>query len=205
MGVSSAGTFKKIVSGDKINSNVKFSAPIEFNPYCKLIFSGNTIPRLGRGRDSDAIVDRLIIVPFNASFNKGTEGFSPFIKYDLRTQESMEYLVRIGIEGLKRVLHNNSFTTTKAIDAELAEYEESLNPINTFFDEVGDSLEHEPTKKCYRLYDQFCFENAMKPISHVEFSRQVKERFGYDIKTVRFEGKPTKIFVKKVDDNEHVN
>jgi hypothetical protein len=33
----------------------------------------------------------------------------------------------------------------------------------------------------------------------------VKERFGYDIKTVRFEGKPTKIFVKKVDDNEHVN
>ena len=197
--IPSAGTFKKIVSGDRINANVKFAAPIEFNPYCKLIFSGNTIPRLGRGRDSDAIIDRLIIVPFNGSFNKNTEGFSPFIKYDLRTVDSMEYLVRIGIEGLKRVLQNNAFTTTKAIDAELAEYEEALNPINTFFDEVGDSLEHEPTKKCYRLYDQFCFENAMKPISHVEFSRQVKERFGYDIKTIRYEGKPTKIFVKKVD------
>ena len=88
---------------------------------------------------------------------------------------------------------------------ELAEYEEALNPISTFFEEMGDSLCNEPTKKCYRLYDQFCFENAMKPISHVEFSRQVKERFGYDIKTVRFEGKPTKIFVKKVDDNEHVS
>lgn len=195
--IPSAGIFKKVVSGDRVNANVKFAAPIEFNPYCKLIFSGNTIPRLGRGRDSDAIIDRLIIVPFNASFNKGTEGFSPFIKYQLRSEECMEYLVRIGIEGLKRVLATNSFTTADSVDAELAEYQETLNPITTFFEEMGDSMEHEPTKKCYRLYDQFCFENAMKPISHVEFSKQVKDHFGYEIKTVRFEGKPTKIFVRK--------
>ena len=200
--IPSAGVFKKIVSGDRMNANVKFAAPIEFNPYCKLIFSGNTIPRLGRGKDSDAVIDRLIIVPFNASFNKNTAGFSPFIKYQLRDAECMEYLVKIGIEGLKRVLKNNAFTTSAAVDKELAEYQESLNPICTFFEDVGDSLEHEPTKKCYRLYDQFCFENAMKPISHVEFSRQVKDYFGYDIKTVRISGKPTKIFVKKDGDKD---
>lgn len=195
--IPSAGIFKKVVSGDRMNANVKFAAPIEFNPYCKLIFSGNTIPRLGRGRDSDAIIDRLIIVPFNASFNKGTAGFSPFIKYQLRTPECMEYLVKIGLEGLKRVLAAQGFTTTEGTDKELADYAEALNPISTFFDEVGDSLCNEPTRKCYRLYDQFCYENAMKPISHVEFSKQVKDRFGYEIKTVRFEGKPTKIFVQK--------
>lgn len=195
--IPSAGIFKKVVSGDRMNANVKFAAPIEFNPYCKLIFSGNTIPRLGRGRDSEAIIDRLIIVPFNASFNKGTEGFSPFIKYQLRSEECMEYLARIGIEGLKRVLATNAFTSAESVDAELAEYEESLNPISTFFDEMGDSMEHEPTKKCYRLYDQFCYENALKPISHIEFSKQVKDYYGYEIKTLRYEGKPTKIFVKK--------
>ena len=198
--IPSAGIFKKIVSGDRMNANVKFAAPIEFNPYCKLIFSGNTIPRLGRGRDSDAIIDRLIIVPFNASFNKNTAGFSPFIKYQLRSEECMEYLVKIGIEGLKRVLQNNSFTTSSATDNELAEYQEALNPIITFFEEIGDGMEHEPTRKCYRLYDQFCFENAMKPISHVEFSKQVKDHFGYGIKTVRVNGKPTKIFVRKETD-----
>lgn len=197
--IPSAGVFKKVVSGDRMNANIKFAAPIEFNPYCKLIFSGNTIPRIGRGRDSDAIVDRLIIVPFNASFNKQTEGFTPFIKYQLRDPECMEYLVKIGIEGLKRVLSTNSFTTTASIDQELAEYEEALNPITTFFEEMGDSMCNEPTKKCYRLYDQFCFEAAMKPISHVEFSKQVKDHFGYDIKTVRVEGKPTKIFVRAED------
>lgn len=203
--IPSAGIFKKIVSGDRMNANVKFAAPIEFNPYCKLIFSGNTIPRLGRGRDSDAIIDRLIIVPFNASFNKNTEGFSPFIKYQLRTPECMEYLVKIGLEGLKRVLATNSFTVTDDMNRELAEYAEALNPISTFFAEVGDSMENEPTKKCYRQYDQYCYENAMKPISHVEFSRQVKEFFGYDIKTVRFQGKPTKIYVRKEDCNEDLD
>lgn len=203
--IPSAGVFKKIVSGDRMNANVKFAAPIEFNPYCKLIFSGNTIPRLGRGRDSDAVIDRLIIVPFNASFNKNTEDFSPFIKYQLRTPECMEYLVKIGLEGLKRVLATNSFTITDDMNRELAEYAEALNPITTFFAEVGDTLENEPTKKCYRLYDQYCFENAMKPISHVEFSRQVKEFFGYDIKTVRFQGKPTKIYVRKDETGEDMD
>ena len=199
--IPSAGVFKKIVSGDRINANVKNQAPIEFNPYCKLIFSGNTIPRLGRGRDSSAIIDRLIIVPFNGSFNKSTEGFSPFIKYQLRDAECMEYLVKLGIDGLKRVLQNNAFTTTDAIEHELEEYEESLNPISLFFEEMGDSLENEPTNKCYRLYDQFCFENTMKPISKVEFSKQVKDFYGYDIKNTRVNGKQVKIFIRKEGEN----
>lgn len=195
--IPSAGIFKKVVSGDRMNANVKFAAPIEFNPYCKLIFSGNTIPRLGRGRDSDAILDRLIIVPFNASFNKGTDSFSPFIKYQLRTAECMEYMARIGIEGLKRVLNTQGFTTTAAIDAELEEYAETLNPITMFFDEMGDSMLHESTKKCYRRYNEFCIENAMKPISHNEFSRQVKSYYGYDIKVMNIDRKSTRVFVEK--------
>lgn len=194
--IPSAGIFKKIVSGDRMNANVKFSAPIEFNPYCKLIFSGNTIPRLGRGRDSEAIIDRLIIVPFNASFNKNTEGFSPFIKYQLRTPETMEYLIKVGIEGLQRVLENNAFTSCEQIENELQEYEETLNPILSFFDEIGDQLENEPTKKAYRRYNEFCLENSLKPISHIEFSKRVKEHFKYTTKAVRVNGKVQKVFVK---------
>lgn len=195
--IPSAGIFKKVVSGDRMNANVKFAAPIEFNPYCKLIFSGNTIPRLGRGRDSDAILDRLIIVPFNASFNKNTEGFSPFIKYQLRSEECMEYLVKIGIEGLKRVLNAQGFTSTKGTEMELAEYAETLNPISMFFEEMGDSMVHEATKKCYRRYNEFCMENAMKPISHIEFSKQVKAHYGYEIKVMNIAGKSTRVFVKR--------
>ena len=199
--IPSAGIFKKVVSGDRMNANVKFAAPIEFNPYCKLIFSGNTIPRLGRGRDSDAILDRLIIVPFNASFNKGNAGFSPFIKYQLRSSDCMEYLVKIGLEGLKRVLDSQGFTSTEGTERELAEYAETLNPISMFFDEMGDSMLNEQTKKCYRRYNEFCIENAMKPISHIEFSKQVKAHYGYEIKVMTIDRKSARVFVKK--DGEH--
>ena len=195
--IPSAGVFKKVVSGDRMNANVKFAAPIEFNPYCKLIFSGNTIPRLGRGRDSDAILDRLIIVPFNASFNKDSDSFSPFIKYQLRKPECMEYLIQIGIQGLKRVLAAQGFTTTEGTEKELAEYAETLNPITVFFDEMGDLMLNETSKKCYRRYNEFCIENAMKPVSHVEFSKLVKEHYGYEIKVMRIEGKTARVFVKK--------
>lgn len=200
--IPSAGIFKKVVSGDRMNANVKFAAPIEFNPYCKLIFSGNTIPRLGRGRDSDAILDRLIIVPFNAEFNKNSGTFSPFIKYQLRDPACMEYLVKLGIEGLKRVLKAQGFTTTESTEKELAEYAETLNPISMFFDEMGDSMVNEATKKCYRRYNEFCIENAMKPISHIEFSKQVKAHYGYDIKVMTIEKKSTRVFVKKAGDQD---
>lgn len=192
--IPSAGTFKKVVSGDRVNANVKFEKPIEFAPYCKLIFSGNTIPRLGRGRDSEAIIDRLIIVPFNAEFNADTKGYSPFIKYQLRTSEVMEYLVKIGVEGLKRVLKTNVFTTNAEIETAIEEYAETLNPIASFFEEMGDSMQNEPTKKCYRRYNEFCIENAMKPISNIEFSKQVREHYGYEIKVVKVNGKSVRVF-----------
>lgn len=195
--IANSGIFKKIVSGDRINCNVKYGQPIEFNPYCKLIFSGNNIPRIGRGSDSSAIVDRLVIVPLNGKFNPKNKGFDPFIKYKLRTDEVMQYLILIGLAGLKRVLETNSFTTTEQIEQELVEYEETLNPVITFFSEVGDSLLNEPTKKCYRRYNEFCYESSLKPISHIQFSKQVKEHFGYDIKNMRIEGKTHKVFVKK--------
>lgn len=195
--IPSAGIFKKVVSGDRMNANVKFAAPIEFNPYCKLIFSGNTIPRLGRGRDSDAIIDRIVIIPFNASFSKNTAGFSPFIKYQLRTPETMEYLIKIGVEGLQRVLKNNAFTTNKQIENELLDYEETLNPVKSFFDEMGDSLENETVNKCYRRYNEFCIDNSLKPMSNIEFSKRVKEHYNYDVKVMRLGGKTTRVFVKK--------
>ena len=195
--IPSAGIFKKIVSGDRMNTNKKYEDPIEFNPYCKLIFSGNTIPRLGRGRDSEAIIDRLIIIPFKADFTKDNDDFDPHIKYKLHDPEVMEYLIKIGIEGLQRVLSNNGFTECEEVQKELDDFTEKINPITTFFEEVGDDLENEPTKFAYRKYKEFCMENVMKPMAHVEFSKIVKEQKGYVIKAMKINGKTTKVFIKE--------
>lgn len=115
---SQVAVFKKIVTGDRIKAERKGQDPFEFNPYTKLLFSANDIPRM---KDkTGAVLRRLVIIPFNARFSKYLEDgvtidpkFRPYIKYELNEQSSVEYMIKIGIEGLKRIIENNGFTKSK--------------------------------------------------------------------------------------------
>lgn len=203
--IRNTAILKKVISGDPITVEEKGSHPYVLKSYAKLLFSGNSIPRMGKGRDNEALLDRFIIVPLNAIFSKDDPDFDPYIKYKLRTQESMEYLIKIGIEGLKRVLKNNGFTESEKVQVELKEYEEVNNPMLSFFMEVEDGnikLENEPTKRCYKRYQEFCLENNFNAVSHIEFSKQVKKRFGYVIEPRKLNGKNYRVFLKKGAENE---
>lgn len=193
--ISDTSIFKKLVTGDRINVEKKGQDPFDFNNYSKLIFSANEIPRLGRGRDSAALLSRIIIIPFNARFSKSDPDFDPFIKYKLRKPESMKYLVRVGVEGLIRVLKNNGFTTSKRVEQEIKNYEYENNPIKQFFDDYG-SPENRTTKTVYNDYKGYCYTNGLNPMSHAQFSRQVKKEFDLIISNVRIDGKQFKTFVK---------
>ena len=196
--IRAAGTFKKIVSGDAITVNIKYENPVKFNPYCKLIFSGNTIPRLGKGYDADAIIDRLIIIPFNADFSKqNTSDFDPFIKDKLRTEKAQERLIKIGIDGLHRVLKNNSFTIPDQSKDELEEYEKILNPTTVFIELNKDRIVNHSTQKIYDHYKTWCIDEGIKAISHAQLSRIINKELGLETMLKRIDGKPTRIFAEK--------
>ena len=191
--------FKKIVTGETIDAEQKGQPKFDFEPYCKLLFSANNIPRIGKGRDSSAILRRLVIVPFNAKFDSKDPNFKPFIGDSLKGQESMEYLIQLGIQGLKRVLNERAYTTSQKVQDELDEYEEINNPILGFFricDDEGFNIEGEPTNKVYQRYQEYCIANTLTPMSNGEFSKQVKKHFGFVIVDKKINGKKYRIFVK---------
>lgn len=191
--------FKKIVTGQSIDAEQKGQPKFNFEPYCKLLFSANSIPRIGKGRDSGAILRRLVIVPFNARFTPDSPDYKPFIGEDLRCQESMEYMIQLGLQGLKRVLESRLYTTNEAMEEELIEYEESNNPIIGFFREAENDevkIEDEVTNVVYRRYNEWCLSNSLQPLSNGEFSKQVKKHFGFKIADRRVNGKKCRIFVK---------
>lgn len=191
--------FKKIVTGETIEGEHKGKDSFDFDPYCKLIFSANSIPRLGKGRDNSALMRRLVIIPFNANFNNENPNFKPFIGDSLKGQESMEYLILLGIQGLKRVLINRKFTTSQKVQDELDEFEESNNPILGFFKECQNEefgIENEPTNKVYKRYQEYCIANTLTPMSNGEFSKQVKKHFDFAIIDKKINGKKYRIFVK---------
>ena len=68
--ISNTATFKKVVSGDVITVEKKGKDPFKLRSYAKFFFSANSLPRLGRGKDSSAVMDRLVIIPFDAKFTK---------------------------------------------------------------------------------------------------------------------------------------
>lgn len=196
--VTDAAEFKKIVTGETIDAEQKGQPKFDFEPYVKLIFSANNIPRIGKGRDSTAILRRLVIIPFNAQFTKESmgENFKPYIGDELKGQESMEYMIQLGIEGLKRVLENRKFTSSAKIQTELDEYEETNNPVLGFFKEIEkDEIENEPTADVYRKYTVFCSENSLQALSKGEFSKQVKKYFQFTIVDKRINGKKCRVFV----------
>ena len=192
--IPNPAAFKKLVSGDRLNAERKGQDPFDFNNYSKLLFSANNIPRI---KDkSGAVVNRLVIIPFNARFSSDDPDFDPYIKYKLRRNDSMEYLIQIGLAGLKRVLENRRFTTSMKVEKEIQEYEENNNPILLFFKEEP-KIENEPTNKVYMKYTEFCVANSFTPMSNIEFSKQVKKRFDFDIVNKTLKGKKYRIFVKK--------
>lgn len=182
--------FKKIVSGDRIQAEFKGQDSFDFNPYVKLVFSANNIPRM---KDkTGAVISRLVIIPFNAEFSENSSDYDPDIKYKLQGQESLEYFIRIGIEGLKRILHNRRFTKSVKVQKELDEYEEYNNPVIGFFKEQEEGyLFRETTKDIYLKYSIYCSENGFQAESSNQFGRSVKSLF-------KVESVPRKIGNKSV-------
>lgn len=178
-------TFKKMVTGNRINAEKKGQDPFEFNPYCKFLFSANSVPRM---RDkTGAVQRRLLIIPFEAKFDKNSPDFRPFISTELQEQTAIERLIILGIQGLKRVLTDKAFTvSTKAVNA-LKEYEEENNSIISFINEYGiENIENEPTKNVYAAYSEFCFANGLKEAySNISFSKQIQKRYGFEIVSTR--------------------
>ena len=192
--IPNAAVFKKVVSGDRITVEYKNKNPFSFNNYAKFLFSANNMPRI---KDkTGAVLDRLIIIPFNATFSPDDPDFDPYIKYKLRGDDVMEYLIQIGLQGLKRVLHNKRFSTSEKLQRELQEYSENNNPILLFFKETDrETLLNNPTKDAYLSYSEFCRLNNYQPLSHIEFSKQAKKEFGFEIETKKIQGKNYRVFV----------
>ena len=195
--IANPAIFKKLVTGERVSAERKGQNPFEFNNYSKLLFSANNIPRI---KDkTGAVQRRLTIIPFDARFSADDPDFNPYIKHLLKTDEVMEYLINLGIAGLKRVLLNRKFTGSTKVQKAMDEYEENNNPIIGFFRECEDEefqIENEPTNVVYKRYQEYCLANSLQAMSNIEFSKQVNRILNMSVANKKINGKKYRIFIK---------
>lgn len=195
--IANPAIFKKLVTGERVSAERKGQNPFEFNNYSKLLFSANNIPRI---KDkTGAVQRRLTIIPFDARFSADDPDFNPYIKHLLKTDKVMEYLINLGIAGLKRVLLNRKFTGSTKVQKAMDEYEENNNPIIGFFRECEDEefqIENEPTNVVYKRYQEYCLANSLQAMSNIEFSKQVNRILNMRVENKWLNGKKHRIFIK---------
>ena len=186
--------FKKIVTGNRVKAERKGQDPFEYNPYVKLTFSANDMPKM---RDkTGAVIRRLVMIPCDATFTKNDPDYRPFIKYELIERESIEYFIKIGIEGLKRVLENNEFTKSDKCIERLKDYELENDNFLQFIDGLTiDDFENKVTGDVFLRYTASLTGNQVG-VNKFSFSKRVCKHFGLKTVQKKIDGKVYGVFVK---------
>ena len=198
--VSNTAIFKKVVSGDTVTAERKGKDPFKLRSFAKFFFSANSLPRLGRGKDSSAVLDRLVVIPFDAKFTKDDVDYDPFIKYKLRGEDVMEALIAKAVPALRDVLIDQEFTTCERVKRNIEEFEKSNNPILEFFEELDDTdYLNEQIKRVYQKYTSFCISNNLQAMSAIEFQKQMKRQFNVVVKTIEQGGKRVRVYCDEAE------
>ena len=195
---SDVSVFKKIVTGETIEAEQKGQPKFQFDPYCKLIFSANNIPRI---KDkTGAAQRRILIVPFNAKFTSSDSDYDPQIFQKLHQQEAMEYFIALGVHGLQRVLKEKQFTSSAKVQQELEEYAEKNNPVLSFIKDCEENdfmVMDEPVNLVFKKYQEFCINSGFTALAMTEFSKQMQRLTGLKTKRKIINGKKYTIFVEE--------
>lgn len=194
--ISKTGIFKKVVSGSEILVERKGQDPFKTKPYCKFSFSCNDTPKF-KDR-TGAVKDRLVFIPFNATFTKDDPDFDPFIISKLMKPEVAEYLIQIGLDGLVRVLKNKAFTETAEGNKELEAFDERNNPIIKFCKELTiDDVENKVIQDLFVRYLLWCEEEGCLKLGKGEFTKFINKTFDTKSEPRGIEGKRVRCFIRK--------
>lgn len=192
--LENSSVFKKVVTGESFMVAKKYGQPFELESYATQIFCANELPQVND--KSDGFSRRIVILPFNARFSKTDVDYDPFIEDKLLSDESLEYVLKLAIDGLKRVLFNRSFTKTDVGEKEKQEY-------MIYNDNTLEWLDSEPkvineeVSDVYLAYTVWCARNGTHPVKKLNLSKTLKKQLGVVSKPKSIDGKTARVFVNE--------
>jgi len=139
--IPNSETFKKIISGERIQVDVKNRPQIAFNPKVKLILAVNEMPRIED--PTDATNRRLLVVCFNNSFigKEDTALKSSGSKMGV-LHEELPGILNWMIQGLKKISNENyKFSSTYEHNEVMKHFREENNPIDRFMAECYETVD----------------------------------------------------------------
>ena len=190
--------FKKIVTGDRIYTDVKGTDGFEFIPYCTLVFSANEMPNLGDY--SKGMLRRLTPIPFDAYFSPEDDDFDPYIGRKLKTEKAASYMCKLGVYGLQRIIAQNGLTPSKHSREMLREVQLSNDNVAAWTDECSitrDYIIGKTTTQIYEMYSDWCMASGTKRMGKSRFGAKLSKQQQIATVATRHGGVGVRIYIEK--------
>jgi len=171
----SSSVFKRIVTGETLTGDAKFKHPIQFRPYCKLIFAANDLPKTSD--TTKGYFRRLLIIKFNRSFDGKQKDTNLLSKLLNESDGIFNWL----LEGLNRLYENNEFTVPESSYEEIERYLEASNSVVSFIADkcviINEKDIFETYDNLYTEYKIFCSDSNLRPFSKVNFRAEIQKQY----------------------------
>lgn len=178
--IENESIFKKCVSGDLIEIDVKYKVPIRFVPSSTFIMTSNYEPKF-KNHDN-GIYSRLILIKFEKELKRKIANFESKWK-----QEHYEYIVFKSIKAINKALENGNFSIPNHIQENLTKFTISNNKNNvSFFLEDYEIKDRIPSRLVYDSYKIWCNDNGEKHVSKKIFEKYILDNLNVKIKQTTY-------------------
>ena len=171
------GTFKALVSGGTVYTDVKGGTGFNFRPSATYVFPMNDIPRFGDS--SEGIMRRLAFVPFRRRFAPGEDGYDPDIARKLAQSDVLARGAMLGLKALPELIKRGRFNPVPGMAEELEQVKRDNNSIEEWLYEEGiaiEDIEGVPTEDVYNRYRGYCETHGIySDCKQSTFTRKMKE------------------------------
>lgn len=178
---------KKIVTGERMFTDTKGVKGFEFTPYCTMVFSANDMPRM---KDyGNGVMRRLHPIPFNAVFSKGAGNLDPHLEEKITSKAASEYMLRLGVEGIQRVLGNDGMTPNDASRDIVQQVRLDNDSILAWITDCcinPSTFIKRSSKDVHREYTEWCRDSGRMPKSATALNAWLLNTYGIDRKSMRF-------------------
>ena len=169
--------FKKVVTGETMNTDVKNGKPFDFTPSATMVFSMNEVPRIADS--TGGTLRRLYFVPFRARFSPDTPGFDRDMSKKLMQPDVLRRGALLGLMALGDLIRRGEPTHIADMDAEVAEVRRDNDNVTRWLYDEGPSIEMfigRFTEDVYAEYKSWCEKSGERnPCAKEFFTRRINE------------------------------
>lgn len=180
--IDDSSEFNSVVTNETVLIEIKNKMPYGVRLYVTVIQSTNEMPKIKN--KTQGTYRRLLIVPFNASFEGAGDEWKIKDSYIYRP-DVLQYVLHKAVN-----MDFERFLIPDISKKLLEEYKQENDPLVDFKENVFDQfgLNKVPFYVVYSCYKSFCGENNFKPLSKVKFSKQFEAVLGegWDNKLARY-------------------